>query len=157
MTATFHLRRAKNTDSVALARLAASFASVNPSPSLNAMNDLKKVQTSVEALLSAPHCHVEVAEFAGTVVAAMVLSLIPSLTHGSRNTLFVDVLVVAENYRRRGIATALIEYAIGYARSCNAYKLLLVTRDDNLPARALYKGLNFEINGVALALYLRAV
>lgn len=58
-----------------------------------------------------------------------------------RTMTYVHELGVVDAYRRRGIATMLMEAAIGEARSHRSHKLWLVTRERNEAAQTLYAGL----------------
>lgn len=58
-----------------------------------------------------------------------------------RTMSYVHQLDVIEAHRRKGIASSLIEAAIGQARSAGVDRLWLTTRRTNLPARTLYEGL----------------
>lgn len=141
-------------DAEAFAELARVFSRSNPSISANAAEDLDATGPMLGVLLATPIAKVMVGELDGSTVAIMVVVKIPSLVHGGRNVLFIELLVVAEKYRRQGIGAAMVNYALEMASEAGAYKVLLVTRSDNSPARALYDKLGFEVNGIALALYL---
>jgi ribosomal protein S18 acetylase RimI-like enzyme len=148
------IRLATERDADGLAILAVSFARANPSVSPTAAEDLASARASVETLLAASGLKAYVAHLHEDVVAVMVLAAVPSLVHGGRPTFFVELLVVAEAYRRQGIATAMVRHAIALGRAVNAYKVLLVTGTDNVAASALYTACGFESNGIGVALYL---
>lgn len=56
------------------------------------------------------------------------------------NDLFVD-----DNHRRQGIARALLDAAVDFARQQGAAKVLLETGINNAPARALYEAAGWEL------------
>lgn len=56
----------------------------------------------------------------------------------------VNGLGVAEAYRRRGVARALLRAAVGEAVRRGSDRLGLAVEPDNAPAVALYRGLGFE-------------
>ena len=85
---------------------------------------------------------------------------------------YVDGLAVAEGFRRRGVARALIEDAEVSARAAGASGIALDTGIENAAARAFYEALGFEprgerrvsdaaaaasIGGVGFVSYFRAV
>lgn len=148
------IRSAKASDAPELAILAHAFARANPSNSSNSQEDLAHAERAAQAILVAANTSTLIAEIDHRVAAAMIVHASPSLTHGGRCILFVDLLVVHEEQRRQRIATALVKHAIKMARQLNAYKVLLVTRLDNKAARALYSGCGFTEEGVALSHYL---
>ena len=53
--------------------------------------------------------------------------------------LFVNEVEVAEEYRRRGIASELLSRLFQWAEEQGCVTCWLATEDDNLPARALYR------------------
>ena len=62
-------------------------------------------------------------------------------------------VAVDGGYRRRGIATRLLEELVNEAVSLGADKMFLSVRVDNLPAIELYKKLGFETVGVRRGYY----
>ena len=148
------VREALRADADRLADLSREFSNINPSPSISAMHDLCRTAEFVPLILAAKHIHVLVAESAGDVVGCAVFSLIPSLVHGGRLLVFVDLVVVEELHQRCGIGKQLMLSVIDYARRHDAYKVVLTTRSDNLPALTLHRSCGLENNGIAMAVYL---
>jgi ribosomal protein S18 acetylase RimI-like enzyme len=62
--------------------------------------------------------------------------------------LYVDALAVGEPFRRRGVATALLEAAERLAHDRGLRGVALDTGLDNVQARALYEGAGFETGAV---------
>ena len=62
-------------------------------------------------------------------------------------------IAVSPEYRRRGIAKALLSELIGEARGRGEEKILLEVRASNLPARTLYGSLGFVCDGVRRRYY----
>jgi ribosomal-protein-alanine N-acetyltransferase len=56
-------------------------------------------------------------------------------------------LVTRADIRRRGIARALMNEALDYARRVGAVRVLLEVRRSNAPAIALYQSLGFDVFG----------
>ncbi len=59
-------------------------------------------------------------------------------------TWLLNDLFVAAAARRRGVAKALLEAAVGHARALGAASLSLSTALDNAPAQALYESMGWE-------------
>jgi len=60
-------------------------------------------------------------------------------------------LFVAPDFRRRGLARALLEHVINEASAAGAIRVSLQTEVDNAPALALYRSLGFEhVGGLRL-------
>lgn len=64
-------------------------------------------------------------------------------------------VMVAASYRRRGVGTALLEAAVGWARHVDVRKLELHVFVWNEPAIRLYEGFGFEREGLRRGHYLR--
>ena len=65
----------------------------------------------------------------------------------------LENIVVADNSRRRGVATALLRALIAQARQSHAQSLFLEVRASNAAARALYGRLGFAERGCRRAYY----
>lgn len=71
--------------------------------------------------------HIIVAEEDGKIVSSCVCVIIPNLTHSQRPYAFVENVVTDESYRKRGLATACLNYAKEIAQRENCYKMMLLT------------------------------
>lgn len=60
----------------------------------------------------------------------------------------LENIVVAESARRRRLATLLLRELIAHAQALGGSSLFLEVRESNLAARALYKKLGFQEQGV---------
>lgn len=65
----------------------------------------------------------------------------------------VDRLDVAEKYRRKGVATLLLQKAREWAREQGARGLFLETQDTNVPAMRLYEKNGMKICGIDTMMY----
>jgi ribosomal protein S18 acetylase RimI-like enzyme len=63
------------------------------------------------------------------------------------NALYIDALATAEPFRRRGVATALLEAAAEEARRRGLTAVALDTAERNTSAQALYEGFGMERSG----------
>jgi RimJ/RimL family protein N-acetyltransferase len=99
-----------------------------------------------------PHAAVLVAEDDGAIVGR--LSIARDLHPASEHVGDVG-LMVARDYRRRGVGKALMEGAEEWARSAGIRKLELHVFPYNEPAIALYEGLGYEREGFRLRHYRR--
>lgn len=71
--------------------------------------------------------HIIVAEEDGKIVASCVCVIIPNLTHNQQPYAFVENVITDANYRKKGLATACLNYAREIARKEHCYKLMLLT------------------------------
>ena len=80
-----------------------------------------------ETILADPNHHIIVAEEDGKIVSSCVCIIIPNLTRGLRPHAFIENVVTHSEYRKRGLATACLDYAKEIAEREGCYKLLLAT------------------------------
>lgn len=78
-----------------------------------------------------PTVHYLVAETEGRVVGHAVASIVADIAELQR-------IAVAEDVRRTGVATALLDEVVALAREAGADRLLLEVRDDNRGALGFY-------------------
>lgn len=71
--------------------------------------------------------HIIVAQEDGEIVASCVCVIIPNLTHGQRPYALIENVITHEAYRKRGLATACLNYAKKIAEKENCYKMMLLT------------------------------
>ena len=71
--------------------------------------------------------HIIVAEEDGVIAASCVCVIIPNLTRGQRPYAFIENVVTASAFLRRGLATACLNYAKDIAVRENCYKMMLLT------------------------------
>jgi RimJ/RimL family protein N-acetyltransferase len=100
-----------------------------------------------------PDAAVFVAEDDGQIAARLSLSRDP---HPSSRHVADLGLMVAEQSRRRGVATMLLDEAVGWARAFGIRKIELHVFPWNEPAIALYEAFGFEREGYRKEHYARA-
>ena len=100
-----------------------------------------------------PNAAVFVAEEDGRIAARLSISRDP---HPSSRHVADLGLMVATDYRRRGIGRALLEEAVAWARAFGVRKIELHVFPWNEPALALYESYGFEREGYRKAHYERA-
>ncbi|WP_099466878.1 GNAT family N-acetyltransferase [Konateibacter massiliensis] len=71
--------------------------------------------------------HIIVADEDGIIVSSCVCIIIPNLTHNQQPYAFIENVVTHEAYRKRGLATACLNYAKELAQKENCYKIMLLT------------------------------
>lgn len=78
-------------------------------------------------ILADENHHIIVAEEDGNIVSSCVCVIIPNLTRGQRPYAFVENVITDEKYRKRGLATACLDYARKLAQRKDCYKMMLLT------------------------------
>ena len=96
--------------------------------------------------ISGKFAHYRVAEIDGKAVAYMGMWALSGEGH-------ITNVAVGKNYRRQGIAKALIEHFINIAKDENLEFMTLEVRASNEPAIALYKSFGFSEVGVRKKYY----
>lgn len=96
---------------------------------------------SKDALVTAEDAPTYVAESEGLVVGTVTLCVFRTLTGPKA---YLDHLVVAPNWRRRGIGRALVDYAVAQARAAGASRIDLTATNEKQAGRTLYRSLGFQ-------------
>ena len=78
-------------------------------------------------ILADENHHIIVAEEDGKIVSSCVCVIIPNLTHNQQPYAFIENVITDETYRKRGLATACLNYAKEIAVKENCYKMMLLT------------------------------
>jgi GNAT superfamily N-acetyltransferase len=94
-----------------------------------------------------------VAEYEGVVVGTVVLLIVPNLGHGALSWAMVENMVIGHRYRRRGLGTLLMEYAIKQVREAGCYRLLLSSNKNRKDAHQFYRSLGFDAYGTGFRRY----
>ncbi|MBR4199945.1 MAG: GNAT family N-acetyltransferase [Oscillospiraceae bacterium] len=71
--------------------------------------------------------HIIVAEIDEKIVSSCVCVIIPNLTHAQRPYALVENVVTHPDYRKRGLASACLDFAKRLAIQNNCYKISLMT------------------------------
>jgi ribosomal protein S18 acetylase RimI-like enzyme len=98
-------------------------------------------QLSEDASVVTDDAPTYVAETDGELVGMVTLCLYTTLTGRKA---FLDHLVVAAGWRRRGIGGALVRYAIERAVAAGASRIDLTASERKVAGRALYESLGFR-------------
>ena len=80
-----------------------------------------------EKICSNDWYHIIVAEENGVIVSSCVCVIIPNLTHNLRSYAVIENVVTDEKYRKRGLATACLDFAKKIAIEEKCYKMMLLT------------------------------
>lgn len=80
-----------------------------------------------ERILNDSNHHIIVAEMDGKIVSSCVCVIIPNLTRDQRPYAFIENVITDGEHRKKGLATACLNYARDLAVKENCYKLMLLT------------------------------
>jgi len=85
-----------------------------------------------------------VAECEDRLAASCSLTVVPNLTRGARPFGVIENVITHPDFRRRGLASAVIERAIETAQQADCYKVMLLSSISRTGAHALYEKLGFR-------------
>lgn len=80
----------------------------------------------------------------GKVVSTCYAVYIPNLTRGSRGICFIENVVTDKEYRKRGLASKVIDMAIAFAKEHHCYKAILQSGMARTEAHRLYENKGFD-------------
>jgi GNAT superfamily N-acetyltransferase len=103
-----------------------------------------EVSSSWARFLDSPGVFVIVAECVDSIAATCMLAIVPNITNGGRPFGVIEHVVTAKAQRRRGLARAVLEYALRLAWSRNCHKVILLSGADRTEAHRLYESVGFE-------------
>ena len=95
-------------------------------------------------ILSNPDVALVVCECEGTLGATCMLAFIPNLASGGRPFAVVEHVVTLSRLRRRGLARAVLEFALQLAWSRDCCKVMLLSGAQRREAHALYESVGFR-------------
>lgn len=99
-----------------------------------------------ESILNYNGQHIIVAEEDNKIVSSCVVTIIPNLTHNHKSYAFIENVVTNENYRKKGFATACLNYAKELAIKENCYKLMLLTGSKRESTLKFYEQAGYNKN-----------
>jgi len=86
-----------------------------------------------------------VAEIGDQIVSTCNLSVVPNLTRGAQPFGVIENVVTHADYRRRGLATALLQHALRTAWAFGCYKVMLMTGRRDLATLRFYQQAGFRL------------
>lgn len=97
-------------------------------------------------LIKDPDYHIFVGEAEGIVVSSVTLVVIKNLTHNLRPYALIENVVTHSDFRGRGYASALIDYANICAGERGCYKIMLLTGSKKPETLRFYERCGFNKN-----------
>ena len=93
----------------------------------NVPQESEQLRKTWDDIINDENHHLIICEVDGKIVASCVCVIIPNLTRNIRPYAFVENVVTHQDYRKRGYATACLNYAKQIAEDNNCYKMMLLT------------------------------
>lgn len=113
----------------------------NPFPDIN-----DRINSIWDSIISDPNHHIIVAEEDGMIVSSCVCVIIPNLTRGQRPYAFIENVITDEKWRKKGLATACLNYARDIAVNENCYKMMLLTGSKEQSTLDFYERAGYDPN-----------
>ncbi|MBO6302882.1 MAG: GNAT family N-acetyltransferase [Ruminiclostridium sp.] len=106
----------------------------------------ERVTALWERILTDKDHHIIVAEVEEKIVSSCVCVIIPNLTHGQRPYAFIENVVTDKDFRKKGYATACLNYAKDIAKRENCYKMMLLTGSKEESTLKFYERAGYNKN-----------
>ena len=90
--------------------------------------------------------HIIVAEEDGRIVFSCVCVIVPNLTHSQRPYALIENVITDTEYRKKGLATACLDYARELALRENCYKMMLLTGSKEESTLRFYERAGYNRN-----------
>lgn len=87
----------------------------------------KSIYDLWKRILADSNHHIIVAEEEDRIVSSCVCIIVPNLTHSQRPYALIENVITDEAYRKKGLASACLNYAREIAGKENCYKIMLLT------------------------------
>lgn len=113
----------------------------NPFPDID-----DRINSIWDSIISDPNHHIIVAEEDGMIVSSCVCVIIPNLTRGQRPYAFIENVITDEKWRKKGLATACLNYARDIAVNENCYKMMLLTGSKEKSTLDFYERAGYNKN-----------
>lgn len=105
-----------------------------------------KVSDIWQSILADKNHHIIVAEENGKIISSCVCVIIPNLTRGQRPYAFIENVVTDAGYRKKGYATACLNFAKEIAEHENCYKMMLLTGSKEQSTLDFYERAGYNKN-----------
>jgi GNAT superfamily N-acetyltransferase len=106
--------------------------------------ELPQAGARLSQILSNADIALVVCECDGTLAATCMLAIVPNLASGGRPFGVLEHVVTLGRFRRRGLARAVLEFALKQAWSRDCYKVILLSGVQRSEAHALYESVGFR-------------
>ena len=97
-------------------------------------------------MIDDPDHHIIVEIIADKIVSSCVLVVIPNLTHNQRPYALIENVITDKDYRKRGYATTILNYAKELAQEKNCYKIMLLTGTKEKSTLKFYEQAGYNQN-----------
>ena len=106
-----------------------------------------ELRTVWDEVCENPRMHYVAAELDSRLVASCTLIIVPNLTRRARPFGLIENVVTHRDYRRRGLGTVALEYALDLAWDAGCYKVMVLTGRKEPGVHRFYERAGFHQDG----------
>lgn len=108
--------------------------------------DSEHLRDTWEQIIKDPHHHIVIYEVDGKILSSCVCVIIPNLSKQVRPYALIENVVTHSNYRKKGYATACLNFAKDIAVRENCYKIMLLTGSKDPKTLNFYQQAGYNVN-----------
>ena len=106
--------------------------------------DSEKLKKTWNSIISDDNHHLIICEADGKIVSSCVCVIIPNLTRNVRPYAFIENVVTHKDCRKKGYATACLNFARQIAKDNNCYKMMLLTGSKDEKTLDFYRHVGYN-------------
>lgn len=148
-----NIREARRNDLARLVELMEAMTITTSTVEANGASSLADYEGVFELIERDPNHHLIVAEIDGQIVGSADLMIVPNLSHRGSPWAVMENVIVDESMRRKGIASAIVEYLVNLAKKSGCYKIGLSSSKERPAAHSMYESLGFKQYGLGFRIY----
>jgi ribosomal protein S18 acetylase RimI-like enzyme len=113
----------------------------NPMPTID-----ENINALWQSILEDKNHHIIVAKEDNRIISSCVLIIVPNLTHNQRPYGLIENVITDNEYRNKGYATNVLEFAKEIAIKQNCYKIMLLTGSKKESTLKFYEKAGYNRN-----------
>ena len=102
------------------------------------------LDTVWDKIMGDPDYHILLAKVDGKIAASVSVIVVQNLTRNARPYAIIENVITASQYRRKGLAAALMNEAVKIAKASGCYKASLTTGNKDEGTFRFYEGCGFN-------------
>lgn len=147
------IREARKIDLARLVELMKALTITTSTVEADGASSLADYEKVFELIERDPNHRLIVAEVDGQIVGSADLMIVPNLSHRGLPWAVMENVIVDDSLRRKGVASAMVEYLVNLAKESGCYKIGLSSSKERPDAHKLYESLGFKQYGLGYRIY----
>jgi len=112
----------------------------------NEPQNITKWADLLEKIIADKNYHILIGEVDSKIISSVTIIILENLPHNTRPYALIENVVTHEDYRNKGYASELMEYACKIAEENNCYKIMLMTGSKKDSTLGFYEKCGFNKN-----------